>query len=314
MKSKLWYKLFSTFVIVVITVISLYLFYGITIIENKEQIINTILNISPMLVITLITILMLYLFSYLKINNEKRYFQDAQFSKVINELRSQMKISKTERLSIEDKEKLYSDVKEEITKSINDDILKSIEAKYSTEVIKNVQNENLTQDIHGIQRRISEEIYNLSKRANTNLLIGIITTLIAVFILLFTILFKVSQDFSLYSVFDYYFPRLSTAIFIEVFAFFFLKMYRNNLADIKYYQNELTNIDFKLLSLKTAIYIDDKDVVKTLLLENNKIERNFILQKDETTIEVETAKHTLKNDRFFADSIKDFLESLSKMK
>ena len=42
------------------------------------------------------------------------------------------------------------------------------------------------------------------------------------------------------------------AIFIEVFSFFFLKLYKSGLADILYYQNELTNLESKFLALELA--------------------------------------------------------------
>ncbi|MBI5525005.1 MAG: hypothetical protein HY897_01580 [Deltaproteobacteria bacterium] len=41
---------------------------------------------------------------------------------------------------------------------------------------------------------------------------------------------------------SHYVPRITTVTFIEVFAFFFLKLYRASLIEIKFYQNELTSL------------------------------------------------------------------------
>lgn len=41
-------------------------------------------------------------------------------------------------------------------------------------------------------------------------------------------------------------PKLSVTLLVQIFSYFFLAMYRSNQNDIKYFQNEITYIDFSL--------------------------------------------------------------------
>jgi hypothetical protein len=85
----------------------------------------------------------------------------------------------------------------------------------------------------------------------------------------------------------HYIPRISIAIFIEVFSFFFLKLYKANLSDIKYFENERTNINSKKLALMFAYLTDNKDSTKEILTVMANTERNFKLKKDESTTSLE---------------------------
>jgi hypothetical protein len=38
-------------------------------------------------------------------------------------------------------------------------------------------------------------------------------------------------------------PKLSVTVFVQIFSYFFLAMYRSNQNDIKYFQNEITFLD-----------------------------------------------------------------------
>jgi hypothetical protein len=92
--------------------------------------------------------------------------------------------------------------------------------------------------------------------------------------------------------------RLSVVILIEIFAYFFLGLYKTGLNEIKYFQNEITNLEGKHLALDQAIRIDDKKAVIKILELFSATERNFILKKGESTISLETEKINQKtNDK-----------------
>ena len=61
------------------------------------------------------------------------------------------------------------------------------------------------------------------------------------------------------AVLGYFLPRISFVIFIEVFSFFFLRLYKANLSDVKFYQNELTNADARLVALEATLIDDNRD-------------------------------------------------------
>jgi hypothetical protein len=51
---------------------------------------------------------------------------------------------------------------------------------------------------------------------------------------------------------------------MQVFAYFFLRLYRYILFEIKYFHNELTNIEQKCLALDVALEADNSDAIKTI--------------------------------------------------
>jgi hypothetical protein len=109
----------------------------------------------------------------------------------------------------------------------------------------------------------------ITRRGNLNLVIGVITTSIAVTLLAYMVVGAQLQRFDWPSVLSHYLPRITTVIFVEVFAFFFLRLYRNGLLEVKYYQNELTNLTMHALAIETAVAnagpADQTNVISALI-------------------------------------------------
>ncbi len=145
-----------------------------------------------------------------------------------------------------------------------------------------------------LMQRLSGEIDSLSRRAQVNLAIGAITSIIAIF-LLFLGTITIAGEIQDWESLAKFAPRLTLVIFLETFSFFFLRLYRESLMEIKYYQNELTNIQFKII----AIDLQNSDASFSELIINNLIgtERNFVLKKDESTINLEKIKLYESSDR-----------------
>jgi len=81
---------------------------------------------------------------------------------------------------------------------------------------------------------------------------------------------------NLVSVASYYVPRLSLVLFIELFAYFFLNLYKSSLSEVKYFQNEMTNIEVRFTALGVALEAGDDELVREVTAELAKTERNFI--------------------------------------
>lgn len=77
---------------------------------------------------------------------------------------------------------------------------------------------------------------------------------------------------------------------IEIFAYFFLSLYKAGLSEIKYFQNEITSVESKYLALKVALYSEEKDNIKYVVEQLAKAERNFLLAKGQSTVELERMK------------------------
>ena len=104
-------------------------------------------------------------------------------------------------------------------------------------------------------------------------------------------------------------PRLSFVFIIELFAYFFLRLYKEGLDEIKYFQNELTNIESKLISVEVAYITKNDKTMKESLSILAKTERNFILKKGETTVELERAKSESENMQNILKAIPTFLKN-----
>ncbi|WP_160112237.1 hypothetical protein [Aquimarina sp. AU58] len=163
-----------------------------------------------------------------------------------------------------------------------DDIKEILIGKLSTDPIKI--------HIEDLEERIFYEISNLRRNANLNLGIGIAATVVAVISLGYVILTQEIQDVYYDKFLMNFIPRLSLVLFIELFAFFFLKQYKSNLEDIKYYNNEKTNIDFRILAIKIAETLEDKTMHDQIINSFISIDRNFKLDKDQSTIQLEKMK------------------------
>lgn len=199
-----------------------------------------------------------------------------------------------------------SDLNEKEYEDILDKVRNSIDGKLTSEVIEKLVSESAPKsDLSYVQEisykfreRVEREIVSLSGRANINLFIGAITTVFGIGMLAYMLIYggftysettsltgNVLTDYMLY-----YIPRLSIVIFIEVFSYFFLRLYRANLNDIKYFQNELTNIESKLTALNIAVHSNDHLMIKSVVDSLLATERNFVLKKGETTIDLEVSK------------------------
>lgn len=182
-------------------------------------------------------------------------------------------------------------------------IQNKIEKTLSENAVKNSRLDNLINEFEKTSYRINEELNRLRKSANLNLVIGSLSTTIAIFSLTYEVFFSEIDFKETIGLLSHYIPRLSLVVFIEIFAFFFLKLYKSNLLEIKYFNNEKTNIDFKLITLKTALFQEDTEMIKLCLTELIKTERNFVLKKDETTVEIEKFKNDKNDNQIIANLI-----------
>lgn len=125
--------------------------------------------------------------------------------------------------------------------------------------------------------RISSEISSLEKRGALNLVLGIIT---ASFGMIYLLQLKSPTD-----LIDFL-PRLSTVLIVEVFSYFFLRLYKSTLAEIKYFQNESTNIEYNFVALELAIETKNEKLIEKCISKFLEIERNPLMKKGQTTREI----------------------------
>ncbi|EHQ3799432.1 hypothetical protein KR859_004226 [Escherichia coli] len=134
--------------------------------------------------------------------------------------------------------------------------------------------------------RLESEIDRLNRRGGLNLAIGTIIALTGILSLAY-FLYSAPDIVDGVDFFIHHLPKLSFVIVVELFAYFFLRLYKNGFDEIKYFQNEITNIEMKAMSLKYAQEFKNEDMIKELAMHLMKTERNFILEKGQTTVSIE---------------------------
>lgn len=248
-----------------------------------------------------------------KFNEEQRQLQERRYfmsSKDNDAILKQLEELNKLRLDETQKSELFLSLKQSFSENINEDFFKQLNENISTELTKEKRTrlEFLLSDFNEIKLRLGKEIDSLSKRANLNLVIGSIVTLFAITTGLFILFQKTDPFYEWPKILYYYIPRLSLLVFVEFFAYFFLKLYKTNLNDVKYYQNELTTVQMKLAALTTAINFGKDTDISAIIIEISKIERNFILDKGKTTVEIEKSKIDLDSENSWREIFKDVLK------
>lgn len=192
------------------------------------------------------------------------------------------------------RQKQASPVTEEDEKKLTDKILSRINAEanntYLEKLKSDIKDSEYRFDIfkrgQSTLDRIYKEIDALGRRGTINLVLGVITALSGVIALSFFVLAKEGTHDSLGDFVMEFLPRLSIVLIIEVFSYFFLRLYKSSLAEIKYFQNEATNIEHNFVALEVAISIDDKALLEKCIHTFLEVERNPVIGKDQTTREI----------------------------
>ncbi|RSM24194.1 hypothetical protein C5B78_17230 [Aeromonas salmonicida] len=150
-----------------------------------------------------------------------------------------------------------------------------------------------------ITTRLKHEIELLTKRGNLYISIGSVITIAGGIVLYLTVKDFVQSYVNLTNSNDSInkhdilsiTARISIIIFIEIFAYYYLKLYKNIMDNVKFYQNEISNMDLKLLALHAVEINENHEALKSITDELAKTERNFVISKGQTTIDIEKSKH-----------------------
>lgn len=167
-----------------------------------------------------------------------------------------------------------------------------------------------TEELYRITKsRLELETQNQTRRGNLNLALGILTAIIGVLILGYSV-FQAPMLTTNVELAGHFLPRLSLALIIEVFAYFFLGLYRQSLEEIKYFQNELTKIESKFLGLHIATNISSSDGILAAIIQLVTTERNFLLKKGQSTTQIELKKAEAANTTSLAEKLGTSITSI----
>jgi hypothetical protein len=246
-----------------------------------------------------------YLYKSLIFNNSgQKISNDIKLKKLEQEIIELKKKRYNFKLEDEDIDNIY----EKAISNLDNRIISKLECK-----IQKNNEDTLFDKFHKLSEstttRLKKELESLKMRASTNLGIGSFIAVLGIVILVVLIMINGNSTNTINNVIPFFIsflPKLSIVLVVEFFSFFFLKLYKENLKEIKYYQNELTNVECIMMSTKLGILLENDSMISVSSNRLVNTERNFILKKDETTVEIE-------KQRLDKVEYKEWLESISKI-
>lgn len=167
---------------------------------------------------------------------------------------------------------ISKDIASQIQGSIPTDIVNNIYMEIGRRYNANARSVSISKVYDDGISRLRMETSSLMRRGNINLILGGTTTLGGLVLLGFFISAGTAPDspipFALY-----YIPKVTIVIFIQVFAFFFLRLYKVSLAEIKYFQNEISNMELRYMAL-IASEGEQPEVRGAVVVSYSSTERN----------------------------------------
>ncbi|WP_198551123.1 MULTISPECIES: hypothetical protein [Pseudoalteromonas] len=223
----------------------------------------------------------------------------------IEKLKRQIELLQTDKgLSEDDRKNVINETINNISEESIKNIFKSEASNYKEVLEKKLGYDKLKESVQEIKYRLQREITDLRLRANINLLLGMVITAGGLYLLWTTVSMvdtsKLLKELAsegtesngkfLKNLLLPLVPRVMLVIFVEVFAYFFLRLYKEGLSEIKYFQNELTNVESKLVALEFSYVTGNEGAMNKVIESLSVTERNFVLEKNQTTVELEKAK------------------------
>jgi hypothetical protein len=146
----------------------------------------------------------------------------------------------------------------------------------------------ILRDVDQMLTTYQSEMGSWRRNANVNLLIGLGCAVAGIGVMwqtLATLAFEVEPS-GTWRISDLYrvLSRFGLVLIIESVAFFFLKLYREDRSMIRYLRNEITNLEARYLSLKTALTFGTPADLTKVLQSLSATERNFLLKKGDRVI------------------------------
>ena len=251
----------------------------------------------------------LYLFRYVEQGNDTKEFkiEESNYNllKEIKEIRNQLLHTTINNQEDKiDSEFIDTVIDKKIKKGFDDQFKAFINTEYKEQLSEEYKINVIKDETKELQYGINNQIGKLSRSGTINLIIGLLLSITAILILISLLYnFKTNSYHNLNVFLIEFIPRLSLVIFIEIFSFFFLKLYKRSLDDVKYYQNERTNIDSKVIALKASIIFGKPELINNIIKSFSTVERNFIIKKGESTVNLEKLKIDEKADTDLVEKV-----------
>ncbi|EEY77380.1 hypothetical protein HMPREF0012_00249 [Acinetobacter calcoaceticus RUH2202] len=206
--------------------------------------------------------------------------------------------------TVEDKNRILRNLEVKMESESNKEYIENLKSNIKNNFFEEFFNERIERSVD----RLRNEKNSAFIRGNFNLMIGVVISILGG-IIAYAFIQKLPTAITIIELFSYTLPRLSFFILIIFLAFFFLNLYRKSMDDIKYYQNEITNLEAKYLSLQIAKSMNNHKLLSSILEQLMKTERNFVLEKDQSTIDLEKERLSSDNANNTLKTITDIFKN-----
>lgn len=182
---------------------------------------------------------------------------------------------------------VIEDFKNKLSEIVLPEALEALARHNSIKVAEEIRDNSL--------RRLGGQVQALGARANRALTLGMFFAVFGLVILFFVLFLYNGYHVSVgadgfVNWLDFiasYLPRLTLVVITEVVAFYFLRLYSRTLSELRSAQNEITNVEMKLIALENARAAGDADLIKKVTEILAMTERNAVIEKSQTTVEIE---------------------------
>jgi len=286
----------------IFTLLSVFTIYvemgGFSIRNFYNIIIQSPFNILMMVVsiyLILLTILLMFRSDLFKLKSEKSVYEPSMATKNMEVQIKYLQDQIDNIISLKNSNIEHIVLSEKDMKDAKDAAVNNVISKLTSETIDEIALKAHVLAAENIEIKSLQRLSNVGEvlglRANKTLLTGVGFCTLGLIFIFFSFIMAPSIDTlpdsnQWTTLLINYAPRFTLVVIVELIGFFFLKLYKSTLSDIRYTQNEITNIEMKLMAIHSSGTIKEEyaDLLLKPLIET---ERNSIIEKSQTTVEIE---------------------------
>jgi hypothetical protein len=161
-----------------------------------------------------------------------------------------------------------------------------------------------------MQYRLQEECSRLNKQAVINLLLCFFLAFILMGFILYSLISGVDNrnNQGIYFFLMTLLPRVISILSMLTMFLYFTRLYKANIIDVKFYNNEITNIELKMTAVGILLINGDTDSINAIVKEFSTTERNSVMNKTQTTVELERSKLENEINKTYFDKMWELLK------
>lgn len=201
-------------------------------------------------------------------------------------------------------------IESEIKMEIKRGAYNLIEEKFKSQIERKTKLNIIKENKNRILNRIHKSIDFIERSSRKHMALGLYFSFSGLIFTIISVL-KINGNSILDTHENIYFmeylQKSSIVLCSELIGFFFFRTYRSSINEIKYFNNEMTNIEVIFSALETAVFSGNQKLIDIMCEKLIITERNFILKKGEATLSLMSQENENKGD----EKVFAFVESMT---